>query len=228
MSGEWCLACGTKHPPSPRECPGELRATGHERHGWRVNVDTEHGIEAFGVLVAPAGEAWRARILTYPNVLWAVPGGHASLKFVGDTAAAAERAAIEYVRAHCRARGFDIRDAGVVPVGDFDPEKRSGPEADGPAPRVPRFLPIRFGVVAPSETAGTGNLSETGLFIITNTPPETGARLEMLLLEKGDAFSLSGDVVWRSERPRAGRSPGMGVQLSSPPEKYVSYVRALA
>jgi len=48
---------------------GDLRATGDERHGWRVAVETPHGIEAYGVLVAPTHERWRARILTFPNVL---------------------------------------------------------------------------------------------------------------------------------------------------------------
>jgi hypothetical protein len=69
----WCSVCGGNHQ-SPKECPGELRATGPERHGWRVTVDTPYGFEAYGVLVAPSVELWRARIITYPNVLWMVRG----------------------------------------------------------------------------------------------------------------------------------------------------------
>ena len=82
---EWCEICCTTHLPSHR-CPGDLQATEDERHGWRVNVETPQGIEGYGVLVAPTSGPWRARILTYPNILWLVPGGRATIKFVGDTA----------------------------------------------------------------------------------------------------------------------------------------------
>ena len=78
----WCPVCGSVHA-GPRDCPGDLRATGPERHGWRVAVETPLGIEAYGILVAPTHERWRARILTFPNVLWTIPGGAATLKFVG-------------------------------------------------------------------------------------------------------------------------------------------------
>jgi hypothetical protein len=78
----WCPVCGTAHG-DPMLCPGELRATGAERPGWRVQVETPLGHEAIGVLVAPCRDLWRARVLTYPNVLWTLPGGRATIKFVG-------------------------------------------------------------------------------------------------------------------------------------------------
>ena len=80
---DWCRVCCTQHG-SDASCPGELLATGPERHAWRVTVDTSRGMETYGVLVAPAGRHWRARVLTYPKALWVVPGGRASMKFVGS------------------------------------------------------------------------------------------------------------------------------------------------
>ena len=65
----FCRVCGTEHQ-GPASCPGELPATGVERPGWRVQVETPFGHEAIGVLLAPSHEQWRARIVTYPNVLW--------------------------------------------------------------------------------------------------------------------------------------------------------------
>jgi len=41
-------------------------------------------------------------------------------------------------------------------------------------------------------------------------------------------LTLTGDVRWMNESPRVGRSPGMGVRLHSPPEKYADYVRTLS
>ena len=81
----YCSVCGGDHARR-QDCPGELRATGPERHGWRVAVETPYGLEAYGVLVAPSFDVWRARVITYPNILWTVPGGAVTLKFAGTTA----------------------------------------------------------------------------------------------------------------------------------------------
>ena len=61
-------------------------------------------IEVYGALVAPAGRLWRARILTYPNTLWAIPGDGGPMKFVGGTPQAAERQAIAFIEEHCAKR----------------------------------------------------------------------------------------------------------------------------
>ena len=55
MSQTWCPICSTRHQPGRQDCPGEVAATEPERHGWKVNVETPQGLEAYGVLVAPAG-----------------------------------------------------------------------------------------------------------------------------------------------------------------------------
>ncbi len=227
MVTKWCSVCCTTHDRN-NQCPGELVTQNPERHGWRVNVETPQGIEAYGVLVAKTNcGLWRARIMTYPNVLWAMPGGEGAIKFAADSPIAAERQAIEYIRTHCREHGFALRNDVALST----PDKLSDDEAAYAQPvsatRVIRFLPIRFGVVNPTEVGGTGNLSETGLFVITNHPLEVNTRLRLLLDLTNKPLTLTGDVRWMNSQPRVGRSPGMGVLLHAPPEPYAEYVRTL-
>lgn len=226
MSDEWCLVCCTRHEPGA-ECPGDLLATSPERYGWRVNVETPRGIEAYAVLVSQVRDRWRARIITYPNVLWLVPRGDGTIKFLADDPRQAERQAIDFIHQHCRDKGYSIRRSvsEVVP-GTVDPEAASS-GAGTPAIRVIRFLPVRFGVVGATEAGGTGNLSETGMFIITKTPVLSGSNLKMMLGVDGDPIPLEGQVRWMRDKPHVGRSPGMGVQLTAPPRPYTEYLRSL-
>jgi hypothetical protein len=231
MAENWCPVCCCRHRDK-KDCPGELLATGPERQGWRVNVQTPHGIEGCGVLVAPSGDSWRARILTFPNILWTVPDGRGTIKFVGRSPREAERQAIDFLRQHIRNRGHTMRDEIALSVpGEIEAEVAPGglaPPCGPPALRRVRFLPVRFGVAQITEIAGTGNLSETGLFIITGSPEKDGTWLNMLLEVDEDPIGLRGLVRWKNRQHRAGRSPGMGVQLEEPPPSYLSYVRSLA
>jgi hypothetical protein len=222
---DWCPVCGTRHE-GRSGCPGELRPTGPERHGWRVTVDTPWGVEAYGVLVVDCGGVWRARILTYPNVLWCAPRGSGSLKFVGATPGEAEDQAVAFVLEHCRARSFSVRDAAVgVPSTLVEPEGAT----TAPSVRKVRFLPVRFGETRPANLAKTGNLSESGLFILTADPADPGARLTMSLAVGGGMhLDLAGRVVWRRKDHFVGRVPGMGVQVSQPSETYLEYIRSLS
>jgi hypothetical protein len=221
----WCPVCGTRHE-RPSDCPGELRPTGPERHGWRVTVETPIGIEAYGVLVVDCGGVWRARILTYPNVLWCAPRGEGALKFVGATAAEAEDQAVTFVLEHCHTRGFTVRNAAIGVPSAALPEDAAQAV---PALRKVRFLPIRFGALKPSNVAKTGNLSETGLFILTPDPADPGSRLALTLTVGHEVYvDLAGRVVWRRKDHFVGRVPGMGIQLPGPPEEYLEYVRSLS
>jgi hypothetical protein len=199
-----------------------LLATGHERHGWRINVDTPHGIEACGVLVAECDGLWRARVLTYPNVLWSVPGGGGALKFVDNSPQGAERQAIAFVKEHFRERGCRLRDE----IGMVQPALIA-PEAAHPAHRKVRFLPVHYGIARMTEMGGTGNLSETGLFVITNSPEREGSWLKLLLDLNGHDVDMRGLVRWMNMQSHAGRSPGMGIQIEAPPPRYRRYVRLL-
>lgn len=230
MNEIWCPVCCTRHR-AKKDCPGELLASGPERSGWRVNIQTPNGIEACGVLVAEADGLWRARILTYPNVLWTVPGGAGTMKFVARSAREAERQAMTFLRRHIQNRGYTLRDEVVLHGPDsVDPEARPGglvAPPGSPADRKIRFLPIRFGIAQITEIAGTGNLSSSGLFIITSSPEGDGTWLNMMLDVDGDPVGLRGLVRWMNRQHRAGRSPGMGVQLDAPPPSYLEYIRTL-
>ena len=79
-----------------------------------------------------------------------------------------------------------------------------------------------------TEPGGTGNLSETGLFIITNSPLDSGKRVSLALnLDRDHVVQMSGDVVWMRKDHHVGRAPGMGVRLYEPPSDYLDYVRGL-
>ena len=89
-------------------------------------------------------------------------------------------------------------------------------------------MPVQFGVVRPSESGGTGNVSETGLFIITRAPIDAGHDLTLLLRASDEPFDLKGCVIWVAKEVReADRPPGMGIRLVDPPRSYLTYVRTL-
>jgi len=221
----WCAVCGGNHQ-TPRECPGDLRATGSERHGWRVAVETTYGIEAYGVLVAPSLDLWRARIITYPNILWTVPAGAVTLKFAGATPQEAETQAVAFVDGHITARGYvrlDTPDTPAVSRYRAEAQARAVAAAD-PALRKMRALPVRFGTGPTLFAAMTGNLSESGLFVMTLAPFDPGTGLRVLIDLETGPVGLKGQVVWNRPRIVLGRPVGMGVQLISPPEAYREFV----
>jgi Tfp pilus assembly protein PilZ len=73
----------------------------------------------------------------------------------------------------------------------------------------------------------TGNLSESGMFVTTLAPLETGEALRVLMSLDSGPVALNGEVVWRRDRLVLGRAVGMGVQLLAPPEVYREFVREL-
>lgn len=223
-ASRWCAQCCTDHLRQAR-CPGDLRATGDEEEGWRVTVHTPRGFQAYGVLLAPAGDLWRARILTYPKVLWLVPGGSGTLKFAAKTAQDAERKARDFIRAHCASRGYLMRDE-LAPV-----EKGSGLARAGLGNQLPRFrraLPVRFGKDRPTIVGTTHDLSECGLFVVTERPYARGTATGLVLQLEHCTVPLRGTVAWARRVPSGGRPTGMGLNLVSPPQVYVRYVQALA
>jgi hypothetical protein len=186
-------------------------------------------MQGFGVLVAAAGERWRARILTYPNVLWTVPGGGSSIKFYARSVEEVERKAIAFIRQHCAVRSYVLRDE-LQPVGlDEFLRAHPGDPADAVVrePRFRRVLPVRFGLSRPTVIGRTGNLSESGLFVTTPHPLGEGALAGLLLELEHSKVPLRGSVIWNRALPGLGRDPGMGLVLLNPPTIYVRYVQAL-
>jgi hypothetical protein len=213
----------------------EIRATEPERHGWRVTVATPLGVEAYGVLVAPCEEGWRARILTYPNVLWTIPGGEVSMKFLGPTPQEVERSAIAFIEDHISKRGYSRRDAlepvqaGPIPVehrarADAGPAR---PKRGAPAPRKLRTIPLLFGPVRPQRRAVTGNLSETGLFVVTDAPLSRGSPIAIEIETDAYSIRVRGTVVWNRRKPGIGRLAGMGIRLDDRPALYTQFVRQI-
>ena len=230
MPTPWCPVCCTNHDLDGT-CPGELRATGVERHGWRVRVDSPVGSEAIGVLVAPAGTLFRARILTYPSMLWTVPGGSGTIKFVGRTPQEAEERAIRFISRHIEARGY-IRNDQLAPVhaGKIVAEAAGSgayPKGAGPPRRKVRSLPVHFGTLRPISPGWTLNVSREGLFVTTPDPLARQAPVALVVDLQGLLVRLSGNVVWNRRELEPGRPLGMGIRLSNPPETYVSFYRSL-
>ena len=227
IDDRWCRVCGSLH--GPKDCPGEFLATGPERYGWRLLAHTPHGPEVYGTLVAPCGARWRARVLTFPNILWVVPHG-GTIKFFADTPAAAENEAVAYVKEHCRKRGYNLgKEVPSVEGGEIDLEQDEA-TTSSPAVRASQrrihTVSIRYGVSRPEIPAQTEDLSETGLFIRTNAPLPVGTNLQMFLDIEGFGLPLRGVVCWlRDKDEDGGRVAGMGLKLISPHPRYVHYCR---
>ena len=225
MRTSWCPVCGGTHQEA-HECPGDLRATGPERHGWRVLVETPYGIESYGVLVAPSAELFRARIITYPNILWTVPGGALTVKFASRSAQEAEAQAIAFIEGHIKAMGYVRRDALETPgVARYRAEAVArAAMAAGPALRKLRTMPVRFGTGTTLFSAMTGNISESGLFVMTLVPFDPGTGVRVLLDLEIGPVGLQGKVVWKRETVVLGRPVGMGIRLVAPPATYREFV----
>lgn len=225
-SPEWCHVCCTRHQVDT-PCPGELQVTESERFGWKVFVETPTSMEAYGVLVAPAGAIWRARILTYPNTLWTVPGGRGVMKFIGKTPQVAEEQAIRFIEEYCAARRYLPR-TGLELASKVPPPRLLEPQALRPAPsRWPLIVPVQYALAEQLSRAVTRNVSETGVFIQTPMPSPSGEELRFELVVRASPLALSGIVVWVRREAEIGRPPGMGVRLSGPPRVYVEFVRSL-
>jgi Tfp pilus assembly protein PilZ len=226
----WCSICHTRHR-GPSSCPGELLATGPERHGWRIKILARHRAEIYGILIAEAGDYWRARILTYPNMLWSIPGGRGTIKFAGESAQDAEQQAIEFIREHCRKRGFQLLEQDEIEVESqpFPGEASASSEPQGAREeRHLRSCVIRFGMEKAETAAMTSDLSVSGLFIATDKPLARDSSLKMLLSLESYTIPLVGKVTWVRMNAEPGRPVGMGIQLLSPPNLYVRFIRTIS
>lgn len=179
-------------------------------------------------MVAPCGRRWRARIVSFPNVIWMVPGGGESIKFLAARQDDVLRNAIDFVRRHCVTRGYTMRDElECVSSSAPGPIVLAGGAGVVAAPRVERRLPVHFGINRPTVTAATANLSATGLFVTTDLPPGDGARLGLSLELEYCKVPLRGQVAWHRRKTSPGTIAGMGLLLIQPPGVYVKYIEQL-
>ena len=203
---------------------------GPTTRGHTTTVVTPWGRETYQVWLNEVENEWVARIVTLPNKMWAMPGGREAVKFAGRTMIEAEAAAVRFIEEECvrtrrRAaphqegvRPLDLLRRGELESATLDPTPR-------PAPRYPHRLLVKFGVENPERPGVTANISETGMFIITDRPEPVGARLLIdLRIPDGPVF-LGGEVVWTRERREPGRSLGFGVRLIDRPVEYVQHLK---
>jgi uncharacterized protein (TIGR02266 family) len=230
MPPAWCTVCDTLHEKRG-DCPGELRITERERHGWRVLIHTGSRSEVYGVLVAPTHEYWRARILTFPSMLWCVPGERGTLKFVGKSAGEAESAAIEFIKDHCEQRGYAVLGEPAMVEARSVTEQVDAQDGDDAESlgrqRFLKLLSVRFGVDKATRVGRTADLSSGGLFIITDELLRPETKIKMRLDLEGFVVPLSGRVAWSRPKAQQGRQAGMGVQLDHAPAMFQRYVDQL-
>lgn len=217
---EWCQICGAKHP-AQEACPEDISPTGPERHSWRTTVNMRRGHETVGVVVAPAGNRWRARIVTYPSDFWTVSRGTAVMKFYADDPESAEKEAIDHIEAY-------IQKSGLTRAADFLPVRfGSGADPDGKIGRRLCGWNIRFGHNTMNQEAVLGDASERGLFVQTENPLPAGSVVRLELDADGTRIPLRGTVAWVRVSRDTGRLVGMGVRLVRPPAMYLDSVKKL-
>lgn len=86
--------------------------------------------------------------------------------------------------------------------------------------RLKKRLQIRFGQDSAKRMAFTGDVSDTGLFIITGQPAPPGSRIVFeVILPKVGPIRAVGQVRWAKKVPanlvRASKKAGMGVRIKS-------------
>jgi len=193
--------------------------------GRSITVFTPWGRESYQIWLDNSPPGWVARIVTLPNRIWAHPGGREVLKFHGNTAKEAESAAVRYIEDECIRTGKRVSPAVLT-------EETPSPPAPTyfdtrPAPRMARRLLVRFGAGEPQLPGVTANLSETGLFIITDRPAPVGAPVRIDLRFPEGPVQLDGRVVWARHRREEGRSVGFGVMLTHKPVEYARRLHTL-
>ncbi len=180
-----------------------------------------HGAETVGVVVAPVGNCWRARIITYPSDFWTVSQGAAVMKFYADSPEIAEQDAVDYVEEF-------IQNSGLTRATEFLPVRfETGVDSDGSAGRRLCSWKVRFGHNTLNREAALGNVSEKGIFLQTADPLPVGSVVRMELDVTGIRIPLRGAVAWVRLSRETGRPLGMGVRLARPPAMYLDSVRKL-
>jgi Tfp pilus assembly protein PilZ len=226
QSHPWCTVCCTRHAPG-EDCPGNLLATGPERHARKfTSITSDDAVEYYGILIAEAGDYWRARIFTYPDLLWRIPDGAGTIKFAGATAKDAESRAIEYMEEHCDENGCSVSETveDKTPLRVESEDAKQNTPRDGKEHRHLCKVPIRFGEERATHVATTANFSANGIYIATDKLIEKGKRLRMSLTVEAYTIALVGTVMWVRHDDEPGKPKGIGVQLEKPASLYLRYV----
>jgi len=97
------------------------------------------------------------------------------------------------------------------------------------AARAKRRLMVRYGVHALEKTAFTKDVSESGVFIKTNSVFRPGSTLQVKIEFPDESFTLWGRVIWAKRVPAQLAhilDCGMGVCFVDPPADWLDFCRA--
>jgi uncharacterized protein (TIGR02266 family) len=88
--------------------------------------------------------------------------------------------------------------------------------------RLPISTPVRYTTEEGSEERGiTLNISQGGMFVVTQHPPSSGTKITLDFQLKGIAqpFHLSGEAVWNTQgMPKGAITPGFGLRFTDIPD----------
>ena len=196
------------------------------RTGRSIPSITPYGRLVHEVCLTHSGGVWQARIMTLPKQVWVEPGGTRILCFEAATAAEAEAMAVDFIQRDVVSRGHRLENP-LAATGIHTPVE--------PARRLSVQVPVRYRQVRGpldemlkrSHVATTGNLSESGLFIVTPAilRPRTLINIELRL--PGIPTRLHGEVMWSRPEARPGLDKGMGVRLMAPSLEYRARLQSL-
>ncbi len=96
------------------------------------------------------------------------------------------------------------------------------------APRARKRLLVRYGVEEAKHTAFTKNVSETGIFLHTNTVFKPGTTLLLEIAFPQKVWSLWGRVAWAKQVPAQLAhilECGMGVHFLEPAREWTAFIQ---
>src|SRR5262245_3541806 len=92
--------------------------------------------------------------------------------------------------------------------------------------RAKRRMMVRYGLSSPEKTAFTKNLSETGLFLLTNQVFKPGTTIQVQIQFPKETFSLWAKVVWAKVVPPSLAHVlecGMGICFINPGDDWKTF-----
>ena len=95
--------------------------------------------------------------------------------------------------------------------------------------RARRRLMVRYGTSAAEKTAFTKNVSDTGLFLQTNSVLKPGTTVQVEIIFPDTSFKMWARVVWAKKVPPQLAhilACGMGVCFIDPPADWIEYYHA--
>ena len=95
--------------------------------------------------------------------------------------------------------------------------------------RAKRRIMVRYGLATADKTAFTKNLSESGLFLMTNHVFKPGSTIQVQIQFPNETISLWARVVWAKVVPPQLSHVlecGMGLTFIDPPEDWKSFFEA--